>query len=308
MTEEEVKRVLMNNPEIIADALVAKPHVLYEVLSKLTPWQNLATKDDLRRLEEKMATKDDLKNLVSKDDAKNFATKDDLKNLVSKDDAKNFATKDDLKNLVSKDDAKNFATKDDLKNLVSKDDAKNFATKDDLKNLVSKDDAKNFATKDDLKNLVSKDDAKNFATKDELELSINKAVRKLENLITALGARWGIMSEDAFREGVREILKDTGLNVTREVLYDRTGYVFGDPSDIEIDVVVKNGKVVLVEIMSSLKRGDLPIVERKKEFYERERNLKVDSLIVVTPFIHDKYPERLKAFAKDRGIEVTYPE
>ena len=29
--------------------------------ARLMPWQNLATKDDLRRLEEKMATKEDLK-------------------------------------------------------------------------------------------------------------------------------------------------------------------------------------------------------------------------------------------------------
>ena len=73
---EEIKRVLMEHPEILVEVLTAKPEVIYEALAKLTPWQNLATKDDLKRLEEKMATKEDLKKLEEK-----MATKEELKRL-----------------------------------------------------------------------------------------------------------------------------------------------------------------------------------------------------------------------------------
>jgi hypothetical protein len=51
---EEIRRVLLEHPEILVEVLTAKPEIVYEALAKLMPWQNLATKDDLRRLEEKI--------------------------------------------------------------------------------------------------------------------------------------------------------------------------------------------------------------------------------------------------------------
>jgi len=54
---DEIKRVLMERPEILVEVLTAKPEIVYEALARLMPWQNLATKDDLRKLEEKMATR-----------------------------------------------------------------------------------------------------------------------------------------------------------------------------------------------------------------------------------------------------------
>jgi len=215
VSAEEIRRVLMENPSILVDVLVARPAIIYEVLSKLTPWQNLATKDD-------------------------------------------------IKQLVTKEEAKNFATKDDIKQLVTKEEAKNFATKDDIK--------------------------------------------RLEVTLNALGARWGILSEDSFRQGVMEILKETGWKVDVVVLYDKTGYVYDEPSEVEVDVVVRDGRVFLIEITSSLKRGDLPIIKRKREFYERQTQRKVDQVLVVTPFIHDKYQDRVKAMAKDMGIIIVYPK
>ena len=58
---EEIRRVLMEHPEILVEVLTAKPEIIYEALAKLMPWQNLATKDDLRKLEERMATKEELR-------------------------------------------------------------------------------------------------------------------------------------------------------------------------------------------------------------------------------------------------------
>ena len=47
--------------EILVEVLTGKPKIVYEALAKLMPWQNLATKEDLRRLEERMATKEELR-------------------------------------------------------------------------------------------------------------------------------------------------------------------------------------------------------------------------------------------------------
>jgi len=275
--EEEIKKVLLNNPSILVDVLTAKPEIIYQVLSKLTPWQNLATKQDIEELKRDLATKEDVKRVRQEldDIRKVMATKDDLKSLATKQEL------DDIRKVM--------ATKDDLKSLATKQEL------DDIRKVM--------ATKDDLKSLATKqeldDIRKVMATKDD--------IRKLDITITGLGARWGIMNEDAFREGVRELLKDAGWKVSREVLYDKEGYVYGEPSDVEYDVVIRDGAVTLIEITSSLKRGDLPVIRKKRELYEKVKNVKVNLVYLITPFIHDRYPERVKAMARDMQIEVVYP-
>jgi Uncharacterized conserved protein containing a coiled-coil domain len=226
---EEIKKALMENPSILIEVLISRPEIIYQALAKLTPWQILATRDDIKKIEER------------------------LENIE--------------RSMVTKDEAKNFATKDDIKNLVTKDEAKNFATKDDLRALE----------------------------------------KRLVNLITGLGARWGLMAEESFREGVKEILKDTGFSATKDLLYDKDGKIYGEPSDVEYDLIVKDGKAIMIEITSALKRGDLSIIKKKKEFYELQRSVKIEKIIIITPFIHDKYPDRVRAMANSMNIDIVYP-
>jgi hypothetical protein len=47
--------------EILVEVLTANPENVYEALAKLTRWQNLTTKDDLKKSEEEMATNEELK-------------------------------------------------------------------------------------------------------------------------------------------------------------------------------------------------------------------------------------------------------
>ncbi|WP_338602817.1 PD-(D/E)XK nuclease family protein [Sulfolobus tengchongensis] len=207
--QEEIKKVLKENPSIIVEALMQKPEVLYEALAKLMPWQTV-----LHNIEE-------------------------IRNEIS-----------EIK-----------------RNMVTKEDAKNFATKEDLKN----------------------------------------EIKRLETIIVGLGARWGLMNEDAFRRGMYEILKTEGFDVAHELLYDKQGEVYGEPSEVEYDMVIKDHETIMVEVTSAIKRGDLPIIKKKKEFYEKEKNVKITRVIVVTPFIHDKYAERVKAIAKSMGIDIIFP-
>ncbi|QXJ34035.1 PD-(D/E)XK nuclease family protein [Saccharolobus shibatae] len=303
--EEEIKKVLLNNPSILVDVLTAKPEIVYQVLARITPWQNLATKQDIERLDKEieetkkiMATKQDIERLDRAiNEIKNtMATKQDIERLDKEieETKKIMATKQELEEIKNV-----MATKEDLKGMATKEDLKTMATKEDLKGMATKEDLKTMATKEDLKGMATKEDLKTMATKEDL--------KRLETIITGLGARWGIMNEDSFRQGVGELLSNSGWKVSREVLYDRDGYVYDEPSDVEYDIVIKDGSVILVEITSSLKRGDLPTIKRKKEFYEKVKNIKVNLVYVITPFIHDRYPERVKAMAKDMGIEIIYP-
>jgi hypothetical protein len=119
--------------------------------------------------------------------------------------------------------------------------------------------------------------------------------------ISALGARWGLESEEAFREGLRGILeRELGLKVERWTAFDETGSVFGHPSQVEVDVAVSNGKVMLIEVSSHVKQADVAALVKKAELYERTTGRRPDRLIVVTPFAE----ERAMEAALKLGVEI----
>jgi len=130
---------------------------------------------------------------------------------------------------------------------------------------------------------------------------VERRISRLENLISALGARWGMMAEDAFREGLRGILeKEMGLRVERWITIDEEGIVYGFKSVIEIDVAIKDGKTLLIEVSSRVDPSDVAAFSRKAELYEKETGTKPDRLIMVTPYAEETAIEAAKAL----GIEV----
>jgi hypothetical protein len=125
--------------------------------------------------------------------------------------------------------------------------------------------------------------------------------KKHESSIGALGARWGLQSEQAFRNGLAAILEKTfGVQVLNYQDYDETGYVFGQPDQVELDVIVQNGTLILCEIKSSLSRGEVYQFKRKAEFYENKHQRKAERLLVISPMIDD----RARGVADKLAIEV----
>jgi len=123
----------------------------------------------------------------------------------------------------------------------------------------------------------------------------------LKRHIDALGVRWGIMAEEAFREGLKGLIeKELGFKVERWVSYDEVGIVFGYPSRVEVDVAVKDERLVLVEISSHVKSSDVHEFRRKAELYERKTGRKPDRLIIITPYADGKALEAAGRF----GIEI----
>jgi hypothetical protein len=119
--------------------------------------------------------------------------------------------------------------------------------------------------------------------------------------ISALGARWGIMTEDAFREGLRGILeKEFGVKVERWVARDEDGMVYGFSSVIEIDIAIKDGKTMLIEISSSVDRSKVAAFLRKAKLYEKKTGIKPERLIMVTPYADENAIEA----AKEVNIEI----
>ena len=130
-----------------------------------------------------------------------------------------------------------------------------------------------------------------------LREDMNKLREDMNRRISALGARWGLQTEEAFREGLKGILeKEFGVRVERWVEKDKEGMVYDHPSDIELDIAVKDGKTILIEVSSHIKASDIPIFRRKAEFYEKITGVKADRLVIVTPYADDKALEMAKEF------------
>lgn len=135
----------------------------------------------------------------------------------------------------------------------------------------------------------------------EMLVSIQKLDQRHDSTIGALGARWGLHSESAFRRGLRAILEGSfGVKVERYEDYDHEGTVFGRPEQIELDVIIHNGTLILCEIKSSMSKSDLYSFWRKKNFYEDKHARKANRVMVISPMIDD----HAKSAAKNLDIEV----
>ncbi|MEM4638700.1 MAG: DUF3782 domain-containing protein [Thermofilum sp.] len=123
----------------------------------------------------------------------------------------------------------------------------------------------------------------------------------LERRVSALGARWGLMSEAAFREGLRSIVeREFGFRVSRWVRFDERGVVYGYPSQVEIDVAVHDERIILVEIKSNVRASDVYTFKRKAELYEELEGRKPSRLVLVTPYAEEEAVEA----AKHLGVEI----
>ena len=125
--------------------------------------------------------------------------------------------------------------------------------------------------------------------------------KRIDRTIGALGARWGLNTERAFRQAIKSILEElTDLKVENYLGYDEKGEVFGHPDQIELDVVLKNGEVWVIEIKSSMSKADMYIFDRKVKFYEKKEGKKVNRKMVISPMIEEKAYE----VARRLGIEA----
>ena len=120
-----------------------------------------------------------------------------------------------------------------------------------------------------------------------------------KSTVGGLGARWGIRTEQSFRNALKGILeKNTDFKVLHIVERDESGVVFGRPDQIELDIVLKNGKLLIVEIKSAVSRADVILFAKKAEFYQERHGAKATALVIISPMIDAKAEE----YIDDYGI------
>ncbi len=138
---------------------------------------------------------------------------------------------------------------------------------------------------------------KNNELLEEIKLSRTRQ----EQGIGALGARWGIASEHSFRAALKGILEQSfGVQVLNVNEFDDTGMVFGAPDQVEIDIIVRNGELILCELKSSMSKSDMYTFDRKVRFYEQRHQRQAQRKIVISPMV----PQPARAVAEKLGIEV----
>jgi hypothetical protein len=138
---------------------------------------------------------------------------------------------------------------------------------------------------------------------DRVHEEIMAQAKKFDRSIGALGARWGIQSETAFRNALAGILETSfGVQVINVNEFDDEGRVFGRPEQIELDVIIRNGVLLICELKSSIDKAGMYSFERKARFYEARHNRKAQRLIVISPMID----ARARRVAEQLGIELYH--
>ncbi|MFN3309699.1 MAG: PD-(D/E)XK nuclease family protein, partial [Anaerolineales bacterium] len=135
----------------------------------------------------------------------------------------------------------------------------------------------------------------------ELIKQDKKIERTLVQTIGALGARWGISTETSFRNALRAILEESfGVKVEHVQYRDESREVYDRPDQVELDVIIRNGQVLVCEIKASASRSDIYTFNRKVLSYEKRTQRKVDRKLLISPMVLSEDQK----LAQELGIEV----
>jgi hypothetical protein len=136
---------------------------------------------------------------------------------------------------------------------------------------------------------------------DRVHQEIMALAERHDRSVGALGSRWGIQSEATFRNALAGILeRHFDVQVVRVDEFDDKGSVFGRPDQVDLDLIVKNGLLIICELKSSIGKADMYAFERKARFYEERHGRKANRLMVISPMID----ARARKVAERLGIEL----
>lgn len=135
----------------------------------------------------------------------------------------------------------------------------------------------------------------------ELFKQTSQLERTMVQTIGALGARWGIATKSSFRNALRAILEESfGVKVEQVEYRDESLEVYDRPEQIELDVIIRNGEVLVCEIKAAASRADIYAFNRKVRSYENRSKRKVNRKLLISPMVSP----RDKEVAQELGIEV----
>ena len=130
---------------------------------------------------------------------------------------------------------------------------------------------------------------------------LEEEMRDTRRVLTVIAHRFGVISESSFREGMKYVFEDVlgVVKVTKLRLRDEEGLVYGHPSDVDVDIVIKDGVHILVEVKSRVSKGDVAELYRIGLLYEKMRGVK-PKLLIIGGFIDENSWET----ASRLGVEI----
>ncbi len=145
------------------------------------------------------------------------------------------------------------------------------------------------------------DNQKCWEKHDQQMVEVNQTLNRFDQRLMAMGARWGTQSEASFRNALKGILKEfPGVQVIQVDEHDDEGIVFGYPEEVELDLIIKNGVLIIGEIKSSIDKSDISTFERKIRFYQQKHAKTANRKIVISPMVNKKALPLATKF----GIEI----
>jgi len=117
---------------------------------------------------------------------------------------------------------------------------------------------------------------------------IKRIRQDMHNTISAIGSRWDVAAERAFREGLKEILgKYFNADVKEIYVEDKEGIVKGSPGKYQVDILVQDNIHILIEVKAQATDLDVLHLYRIGLVYEKEKGVK-PRLILLIPYARDE--------------------
>ncbi|HDN75878.1 MAG TPA: DUF3782 domain-containing protein [Acidilobales archaeon] len=140
-----------------------------------------------------------------------------------------------------------------------------------------------------------------FLRLEERVTRLEEEMRETRRVVITIAHRFGVITEVGFREAMKYVISDIfGVaKVEKWVYRDDEGLVYGYPSVVEVDVLVRDKEHVLIEVKSRVSKGDVSEIHRIGQLYEKVVKVK-PKLVIIGGFI-DKDAEFL---ASRLGVEI----
>ena len=123
------------------------------------------------------------------------------------------------------------------------------------------------------------------------EYGLQRLEKSLSDQISALGSRWGIYNEGVFRSTMYGVLQELDGVTVHEGFYGGR----------QVDVVIRNGEHILLEITSRMHAKDIDKLYQSAEDYEAQEGVR-PKLMVATSYISPKLMQKIMGL--ERPIDI----
>ena len=123
------------------------------------------------------------------------------------------------------------------------------------------------------------------------EHGLQRLEKSLSDQISALGSRWGIYNEGVFRSTMYGVLQELDGVTVHEGFYGGR----------QVDVVIRNGEHILLEITSRMHAKDIDKLYQSAEDYEAQEGVR-PKLMVATNYISPKLMQKIMGL--ERPIDI----